>query len=315
MIVGVEADPAAVAIGSMPASIPVGTPAITGVALGVVICAAESVLFRSLFGVAGPGPGPFLNRLIAPNQAYVLVGGWILAAAAGVLFAAARSGVVGWSTRPDDRSPSSPAPDPADGTAVMAAIGLVLVAVPLSILAVSGGPGAIPAWRAGFAGATAAAIGGALALAARRLPVARIVALAYAVSFWTEILAARVVGRLSTSPWVEGSAGPAGRASRAMAFSSTWAVAAYAAAGALGAAAAILVAARQGRQPGTASALAAALTPTAGVITGLLVAGLATPATLHLSTQVASRLAAGLAAAAATVLLMRAELNRLASRT
>ena len=210
MIVGVEADPAAVAIGSMPASIPVGTPAITGVALGVVICAAESVLFRTLIGVPGPGTVPIINRLIAPNQAYVLVGGWILAAAAGVLFAAARSGVVGWSTRPSDRSPSSPAPDPADGTAVMAAIGLVVVAVPLSILAVSGGPGAIPAWRAGFAGATAAAIGGALALAARRLPVARIVALAYAVSFWTEILVARVVGRLSTSSWVEGSAGPAG---------------------------------------------------------------------------------------------------------
>ncbi len=199
MIVGVEADPAAVAIGSMPASIPVGTPAITGVALGVVICAAESVLFRTLIGVPGPGTVPIINRLIAPNQAYVLVGGWILAAAAGVLFAAARSGVVGWSTRPNDRSPLSAAPDPADGTAVMAAIGLVVVAVPLSILAVSGGPGAIPAWRAGFAGATAAAIGGALALAARRLPVARIVALAYAVSFWTEILAARVVGRLSTS--------------------------------------------------------------------------------------------------------------------
>ena len=197
----------------------------------------------------------------------------------------------------------------------MAAIGLVVVAVPLSILAVSGGPGAIPAWRAGFAGATAAAIGGALALAARRLPVARIVALAYAVSFWTEILVARVVGRLSTSSWVEGSAGPAGRAARAMAFSSTWAVAAYAAAGALGAAAAILVAARQGRRPGAASALAAALTPTAGVIVGLVVAGLATPATLHLSAHVATRLAAGLTAAAATVLVLRAGLHRLAPRT
>ena len=214
--------------------------AVTGVAIGVVICAAESLLFRTVIGVPGPGTIPVINRLIAPNQAYVMVGGWVLAAAAGVLLAAARSGVVGWSTRPET--------PPDDGAAVMAAIGLVLVAVPLSILAVSGEPGAISSWRAGAAGATAAAIGGGLALLGRRrLPLARTVLLAYAASFGAEVVLVRAVGRISTAAWVEGSGSPAARIAQATAFSSTWAVAAYAAAGALGAAVAMAAA------PGTAA--------------------------------------------------------------
>jgi hypothetical protein len=286
MIVGVDAQATAGA-GTTTDSIPIGAAAVTGVALGVVICAAESLLFRSVIGVPGPGTIPVINRLIAPNQAYVMVGGWVLAAAAGVLLAAARSGVVGWSTRPGTAGAPSQ-----DGAAVLAAIGLVLVAVPLSILAVSGGPGAIPSWRAGVAGATAAAVGGGLALAGRhRLPVARVVVLAYAASFWAEVVFARVVGRLSTSAWVEGSGDPAARMAHAMSFSSTWAIAAYAAAGAAGAA----VAATTSRK-----ANIGALTPPAGVVLGLLVAGLATPATLHLSTHVATRLAASLAGATVT---------------
>ena len=269
MIVGVDAQATARA-GTTTDSIPIGAAAVTGVALGVVICAAESLLFRSVIGVPGPGTIPVINRLIAPNQAYVMVGGWVLAAAAGVLLAAARSGVVGWSTRPGTAGPQSH-----DGAAVLAAIGLVLVAVPLSILAVSGGPGAIPSWRAAVAGATAAAVGGGLALAGRhRLPIARVVVLAYAASFWAEVIFARVVGRLSTSAWVEGSGDPAARMAQAMSFSSTWAIAAYAAAGAVGAA----VAATMSRKTNIG-----ALTPPAGVVLGLLVAGLATPATLHLS--------------------------------
>ena len=54
----------------------------------------------------------------------------------------------------------------------------------------------------------------------------------------------------------------------------------------------------------------AALTPPAGVILGLLVAGLATPATLHLSTHVASRLAAGLVAATVTSVARASERRR-----
>jgi hypothetical protein len=49
----------------------------------------------------------------------------------------------------------------------------------------------------------------------------------------------------------------------------------------------------------------AALTPTAGVILGLLVAGLATPVTLHVSDHVVSRLAAGLGAATLTAVTLQ----------
>jgi len=289
MIVAVDADSVASAgVAPLSDSIPIGVAAVTGVALGVVICAAQSLLFRTVIGVPGPGTIPVINRLITPNQAYVMVGGWVLAAAAGVLLAAARSGVVGWSTRPQAAAQ--------EGSAALAAVGLVIVAVPLSILAVSGGPGAIASWRAGVAGATAAAIGAALALVARRAPVARAIVVAYAASFWTEIAFARVVGRLSTSAWVEGSGSPAARTAQAMAFSSTWAVAAYAAAGVVGAA----VAATTSRNSQTA-----VLTPPAGVVLGLLVAGLATPATLHLSSHVATRVAASLGAATATAAALR----------
>jgi hypothetical protein len=297
MIVDVDADTAAAGVGPISDAIPSGAAAVTGVALGVVICAAESVLFRTVIGVPGPGTVPFINRLIAPNQAYVMVGGWVLAAAAGVLLAAARSGVVGWSTRPDRATRR--APTATDGASVVAAIGLVILAVPLSILAVSGGPGAIPSWRAGMAGATAAAIGAALALAARRLPMARIVVLAYAASFWAEVVLARIVNRLSTSAWVAGSGAPAARSGRAMAFSSTWTVVAYAGAGALGAVVATAV------SPSPKKLGTAALTPTAGVILGLLVAGLATPVTLHVSDHVVSRLAAGLGAATLTAVTLQ----------
>jgi hypothetical protein len=297
MIVDVDADTAAAGVGPISDAIPSGAAAVTGVALGVVICAAESVLFRTVIGVPGPGTVPFINRLIAPNQAYVMVGGWVLAAAAGVLLAAARSGVVGWSTRPDRATRR--APTATDGASVVAAISLVILAVPLSILAVSGGPGAIPSWRAGMAGATAAAIGAALALAARRLPMARIVVLAYAASFWAEVVLARIVNRLSTSAWVAGSGAPAARSGRAMAFSSTWTVVAYAGAGALGALVATAV------SPSPKKLGTAALTPTAGVILGLLVAGLATPVTLHVSDHVVSRLAAGLGAATLTAVTLQ----------
>jgi hypothetical protein len=297
MIVDVDADTAAAGVGPISDAIPSAAAAVTGVALGVVICAAESVLFRTVIGVPGPGTVPFINRLIAPNQAYVMVGGWVLAAAAGVLLAAARSGVVGWSTRPDRATRR--APTATDGASVVAAISLVILAVPLSILAVSGGPGAIPSWRAGMAGATAAAIGAALALAARRLPMARIVVLAYAASFWAEVVLARIVNRLSTSAWVAGSGAPAARSGRAMAFSSTWTVVAYAGAGALGALVATAV------SPSPKKLGTAALTPTAGVILGLLVAGLATPVTLHVSDHVVSRLAAGLGAATLTAVTLQ----------
>ncbi len=288
MIVGVEAEATAGA-GPVPDTVPIGAAAVTGIAIGVVICAVESVLFRTVIGVPGPGTVPIINRLIAPNQAYVMVGGWVLAAAAGVLAAAARSGVVGWSTRPNAAAQ--------EGAAGMAAAGLVIVAVPLSVLAVSGGPGAIPSWRAGVAGATAAAIGAGLALAARRAPAARIIVLAYAASFWAEIAFARLVGRLSTSAWVEASGSPAVRMAHALSFSSTWAVAAYAAAGVVGAAVAVSAGGR---------VVPSALTPPGGIILGLLVAGLATPATLHLSTHVATRIGASLVAATATAALMAA---------
>jgi hypothetical protein len=298
MIVDVDADTATAGVGPISDAIPSGAAAVTGVALGVVICAAESVLFRTVIGVPGPGTVPFINRLIAPNQAYVMVGGWVLAAAAGVLLASARSGVVGWSTRPAPTTirPEVSAPD---GAAIVAAISLVILAVPLSILAVSGGPGAIPSWRAGMAGATAAAIGAALGLAAPRVLGARIVVLAYAASFSAEVVLARIVNRLSTSAWVAGSGSPALRTARAMAFSSTWTVVAYAGAGAIGAVVATAA------WPSPKALGTAALTPTAGVILGLLVAGLATPVTLHVSDHVVSRLAAGLGAATLTALTLQ----------
>ena len=58
MIVGVEAD--ARPSPSAPCRTPSRSapPPITGVAIGVVICAAESVLFRTLIGVPGPGDRP-----------------------------------------------------------------------------------------------------------------------------------------------------------------------------------------------------------------------------------------------------------------
>ena len=212
-----------------PASAPVrtpfrsGRPPSPGYRLGVVICAAESLLFRTVIGVPGPGTIPVINRLIAPNQAYVMVGGWVLAAAAGVLLAAARTGVVGWSTRP-----AAPAED---GAAVMAAIGLIIVAVPLSILAVSGEPGAISSWRAGsrrgHGGGHRRRPGAGWAGAGCRWPGPSL--LAYAASFGAEVVLARAVGRVSTAAWVEGSGNPAARIAHALSFSSTWAVAAYAA--------------------------------------------------------------------------------------
>ena len=69
----------------------------------------------------------------------------------------------------------------------------------------------------------------------------------------------RAVSRLSTAAWVEGSGSLEVRTARAMAFSSTWAVAAYAAAGALGAAVAMAVALRTDKTAVTKSALAAAI--------------------------------------------------------